>query len=237
MSEFVHDLYRIFGNCLRFNNISGDSFRPVARSMCGTSIGLMAIFFPPKKPVYPRLLYCWSECLDVLDAALTLKNPDDGYPTIHYFLHPVSFYFGGVLPQDYVEKVKKPIDFGTITSNLFEGVYQTVQEFVSDCRLVTANCKTYYSGRNDGVMFVGQAARLEDFLSGHLDAILKYDASPRGADARKAALTPQPIELSRVPAKMMLALIDSLRSATYTDKATKVGSSYTKLLSYSFYSS
>lgn len=223
VSEFVHDLRRIFGNCLRFNNTDGDSFRPVAKSMTDTSIGLMTIFFPrTKKPVYPSLLYCWRECFDILDAALTLKNPDDGYPTVHYFLHPVSFYFGGTLPQDYAEKVKKPMDFGTITSNLFEGIYQSVQEFVDDCRLVTANCKAYYDGRNDGVMFVGQAARLEEFLSGRLSAILNYDASPQGAEGRKAALGPPPIELSRVPTKMMLALLDSLRNATYTDKATKL---------------
>jgi hypothetical protein len=95
------------------------------------------------KPLYPKLLYCWTMCLKIIDEALGLQNPDDGYPTIHYFLHPVSFYFGGIFPPGYLEKVTVPMDYGTIMTKLMEGSYQTVKDFVSDCRLVTSNCKVF----------------------------------------------------------------------------------------------
>eukprot|EP01083_Nonionella_stella_P129431 392749_1 len=96
--------------------------------MAQTSEDLMILFLPKtKKPMYKKLLYCWKRCLEIIDDALALKNPDDGYPTVHYFLHPVSFYFGGVLPPDYLGKVKNPSDFGTITSKVLEGVYQNIE--------------------------------------------------------------------------------------------------------------
>ena len=174
------------------------------------------------KPLYPRLLYCWKKCLQILDHALTLKNPEDQYPTAHYFLHPVSFYFGGQVPPDYLQTVSTPIDFGTITSKLVEGNYQKVQDFVSDCRLVTANCKAFYAGKTDGAMFIVIAQRLEQFLSGHLDKLLRYDTSQQGITAKKEDSNPAILDHSRPPKSFMTALLQNLRNTTYKDRVTKV---------------
>ena len=97
--------------------------------------------------VYPPLLYCWKLCLSILDTLLKTTNPNDGHQTVHYFLHPVSYYFGGQLPEDYLSTVKTPMDLGTVTSKLFEGGYQSVGSFVADCRLIVENCKSYYADR------------------------------------------------------------------------------------------
>lgn len=66
--------------------------------------------------LYPPLLYCWSFCIKVLNTLFNLTNPSDGQPTVLYFLHPVTAYCGGQYPPDYLNLVKKPMDFGTITS-------------------------------------------------------------------------------------------------------------------------
>jgi len=224
VSEFILDFRSIFGNCLRFNALAGDSFRPVAESMTRTTEDLMHLFVQSHcaKPLYPKLLYCWKSCLQILDKALTLKNPEDGYPTAHYFLHPVSFYFGGQLPHEYLEKVRTPIDFGTITSRLFEGTYQTAQEFASDCRMVTTNCKAFYAGNQEGALFILQATRLEQFLAPLLDGLKRYDASQQGVNAKKLAQNPFIEDLTKPPKSFMTSLLQFLRGVSYPDRATKV---------------
>ena len=94
--------------------------------------------------IFPKLLYCWKSCLETLDAVVGLHNPDDKQQTAYYFLHPASVYYKGKLPQEYIDKVKNPMDFGTITSNLIEGSYQTIEAFVKDCKLVTSNCRAFH---------------------------------------------------------------------------------------------
>jgi hypothetical protein len=161
-------------------------------------------------------------CLKIIDEALGLQNPDDGYPTIHYFLHPVSFYFGGIFPPEYLEIVTVPMDFGTITTKLMEGSYQTVKDFVSDCRLVTSNCKVFYNGNPEGAIFVGQASRLEEFLSSRMDSILRYDASQQGMNAKQIAQNPPVTDLLKPGTDFMRSLLDFLRELVYTDSTTKV---------------
>jgi hypothetical protein len=227
VSEFALDMRRVFGNCLVFNNTAHDSFRPVAVKMISLSEDIMHLFIQcPQNTngggrLYQTILYCWKECLEIIESALELKNPDDGFPTIHYFLFPVFFYYGGLLPQDYAEKVRTPMDFGTITSRIVEGFYQKVEDFVSDCKLVTSNCMLFYKDRTDGSIFVGQAQRLEDFLSSKLDLLLKYDASPQGDYARKISCNPVSIKLKTVPQSLLLNALEALRNLNYVDKATK----------------
>jgi len=224
VSEFASDLRQIFGNCLLFNALAGDSFRPVAQSMANASEELMHLLIQQHSAtsIYPKLLYCWKMCLQIIDKALELKNPDDGYPTIHYFLHPVSFFFGGGFPPEYFEKVKTPMDFGTITSKLMNGTYQRVDTFVSDCRLVTANCKAFYMGKPEGAVFVDQAMRLEEFLSQHIEVIERYDSSQQGSAAKLFVLNPPVADLIKPRKDFMTSLIAYLRDLTYTDSTTKV---------------
>ena len=177
------------------------------------------------KPLYPKLLYCWDECLKILDTILDLKDPDDKKNTVYNFSFPYYFYFGGKASpawQEYKDKIKFPMDFGTITSNLFEATYQSAEAFVRDCRLVTSNCKAFYQGKDDGAIFIAQASRLEDVLSPRLDALLQYDRSEKGMDARKIANSFAVVKLLKPPKAFYTSMLVDLRDTTYTDKYTKV---------------
>jgi len=219
ISEFVRDVRRTFANCLRYNTSVKDGFRPVAMEMQSTSEELMGYFL--SQAPYSRLLYCWKLCVSVLDALLNLTNPDDGHQSAHYFLHPVSFYCGGNFPPDYLQKILRPMDFGTITSSLMEGVYTSVAAFCADCRLVLQNCYTYYSGKEEGQFFVSLAKRLEALMTQQLDALMRYDASPRGARAAALADTSVP-KPPKPPQELLLAILADLRNLSYMDKFTKV---------------
>lgn len=125
VGQFVLDLRRIFANCLRFNTSMKDRLRTMSVELLSTTEDLQVAFLirgqnPPLQAgapdVYPPLLYCWSFCIKVLNTLYNLTNPSDGAPTVLYFLHPVTCYCGGQYPPDYLTLVKKPMDFGTITS-------------------------------------------------------------------------------------------------------------------------
>lgn len=148
----------------------------------------------------------------------------NGKSTGWYFspksIQPVSFYCGGAFPPDYSEKVTKPMDFGTVTSNLLEGKYQVVDEFCNDCRLVLNNCVTYYNGREDGKLYMEQANRLNEVLSQQLEQLTRYVKSSRGAaDQARAAAT---VMLDVPPVPALVSVLEELRALKYTDKATKI---------------
>lgn len=228
VSEFVNDIRRIFANCLRFNDNADNLLRPIASDMLSSSENAMNLFLSQQQgvavvsPPYPKLLYCWKRCMLVLNELLKLKNPDDGFPTAHYFMHPVSHFWGGVFREDYTEKVKQPMDLGTVTAKLCEGVYQTVEAFIADCRLVPANCEAYYSKRDDGPQFMAQAARLNQFMSTQLENLFDYDRSNDGTEAKKIAMDSSQSPLLKVPKAFFTSMLQELRGSTYTDKFTKV---------------
>jgi Bromodomain len=146
LESFVTDLRRVFANALRYNTSIKDSLRPVAVECLEQAEILLLMFVARQAPQsYQPLLYCWKVCIGILDTLYNLVNPTDGQPMAYYFLHPVSVYCGGKFPPDYVEKVSKPMDFGTVTANLVEGKYQTAEAFATDCKLVLQNCQAYYA--------------------------------------------------------------------------------------------
>jgi len=227
VSDFAHDLRRIFANCLRYNTNPNDKpFRDLAKAFLESTDKYMYMLIQhpvsSSKNIYPTLLYCWTTCLDILNRIVYLESPEDKGQTAWFFLQPVTYFFGGTLPAEYQEKVKKPMDFGTITSNLIEGIYQNVDSFVKDCRLVTTNCKAYYVGRDDDVMYAAQANRLEQYLSPQLDQLEKYDKSQQGQDARKAFKSPDLIKLLKPTKPFYNSMLEDLRRTTYTDKYTKI---------------
>lgn len=228
IADFVFDLRRIFANCLRYNTTIQDSFRPLAVDILTLAEELLASFVAkPETPsvVYPPLLYCWKLCVSILDAVTNITNPTDGHQTAHYFMHPVSFYFGGVLPQDYLSKVKRPIDLGTVTSTLLEGKYYSVQSFATDCLLVNENCIAYYGGTPEGGMFTEQAGRLHALMKHQLDALMRYDQSNASAPAKAAYVSLAAVLLPKPPPTFLLSILKDLRAVKYTDKFTKVRNS------------
>lgn len=226
-SAFVLDLRRIFANCLIYNS-QVSTFRRVGVDVLATAEQLNTVFLAqPEHPtvVYPPLLFCWKLCLSVLDTLYNLKNPEDGISTALYFLYPVSFYCGGQFPADYLTKVTKPMDFGTVTKQLLEGQYISVDQFEADCRLVLDNCTVYYGGREDGVIFTEQASRLRGVLQQQMTALKKYIKSPQGEALRRATQnTVNTVSLPKPQIHLLLGIIEDMRSSNYTDKATKVRS-------------
>lgn len=230
LESFCLDLRRVFANAMKYNTTIKDSLRPLALQILQSAEKLLQMFIYRLYPEsYPPLLYCWKVCVDILSTLYNLVNPSDGQPLAYYFLHPVAVYCGGQFPVDYKEKVSKPMDFGTVTANLLEGRYQSVEAFSSDCRLVIQNCQTYYNGRPEGKVFVDQALRLNDVLSTQLLQLARYDKS-KGASGRKKLqdeMLPSNI-LSRVvlpnqpPTALLLAILQEMRALQYTDKATKI---------------
>jgi len=227
----VVDIRRVFANCLRYNTGVNDSFRPVAKDMLASAEEILALFVAqpePTKVLYPPLLFCWKLCLSIIDRLLNMTNPGDGHQTVHYFLHPVSFFFGGELPDDYTAKVKTPMDFGTVTSRLFEGTYQSVGAFVSDCRLIVENCRSYYGDKANGdgedassaASFVEQAGRLHDLMAQQMGALVRYDQSAAAAQAKVAPVAP--IRIARPTVAFMSNMVTELRATKYTDKYTKL---------------
>jgi len=231
VAEFVRDLRRVFGNCLRYNTSINDlkctdGFRPVATKMLSYAEECLNYFIAEKElpySVYPKLLYCWKICLGVLDTLLFLSNPDDKLQTTHFFLHPVSFFFGGSYPPEYLQKVKNPMDLGTVTSKLVEGEYQSVGAFVSDCRLVCENCFAFYGDRNDGMLFTQQAKRLQDAMAQTLGALVRYDQENCAKMNQINNLN-----LSELKSKFhskkspLVQLLKELRDVFYTDRFTKL---------------
>lgn len=217
-TSFVLDLRRIFANALIYNTSIKDSLRPVAVEVMEEAEILLQVFLAGQ--TFPPLLYCWKLCVAVLDTLYNLVNPTDGQPTALYFLHPVSYYCGGQFPPDYLEKITKPMDFGTVTANLLEGRYQSLDDFCNDCRLVIANCRTYYSGRDDGRIYVEHANRLNEVLSQQVEQLARYVKSSRGAADQAKTLSP--VVLPVPPPALLLSVLEDLRALKYTDKATKI---------------
>mmetsp|Transcript_2497 Transcript_2497/g.6005 ORF Transcript_2497/g.6005 Transcript_2497/m.6005 type:complete len:1362 (+) Transcript_2497:369-4454(+) len=234
VAAFVWDLRRIFGNCLRYNSTNGKgSLRPIAIETLEAADQLCTFFLAKHEhqqnplastTLYPPLLFCWKFCVGVIDTLYNLTNEDDGNPTAYYFMHPVSFFFGGTLPADYLHKAPKPMDFGTVTSQLMEGQYTTLEEFETDCKLVISNCMAYYGGKPESQMFCNQASRLNQVLEQQLGGLNRYVKSSSGLLAQKSAtlgistatLLPKP------PIPLLLNILAELRDQKYTDKATKI---------------
>ena len=242
LDAFVFDLRRIFANALRYNTSIKDSLRPLAVEGLQCTEQLFMMFLARNCSVsggsnssasapYTPLLYCWNVCINILDTLYNLVNPIDGQPMAYYFLHPVSVYCGGKFPTDYLELVKKPMDFGTITANLIEGRYQTTEAFANDCRLVVQNCQTYYQGKEESRVFLDQAMRLNECLSTQLSQLARYDKSMKGESERRKLqqLINNPTRISQElvlpnqpPIAIYLSILDEMRSMNYTDKGTKI---------------
>jgi hypothetical protein len=226
IASFVLDLRRIYSNCLRYNTSIKDSLRPVAARGLETIEKLLTVFLAKPEsptPVYPPLLFCWRLCLSALDTLYNLTNPEDGQMTAYYFLYPVSFYCGGQFPPDYLQKIAKPMDYGTVTSNLIEGRYSTLAEFEADCKLVLENCITYYGGQPDSKVFTDQATRLKAVLQTQLDGLNRYIKSSKGqTQQREAQMAVATVHFPKPPIPLLLGIVEEMKALKYTDKMTKV---------------
>ena len=221
IDAFVLDLRSIFANALRFNSIPKDKIRLAAVAVLEDVERLLSFFIAhPEAPhlVYPPLLYCWKQCIEKLDVVLAMKNRNDGLQTAFYFLHPVSYYFGGTFPIDYLEKIGpngEPMDFGTIVTKLLTGVHQSVGAFAADCRKTCENCKKYYANKIEGALFVEQSDRLMEVLGTEVGSLVVSDQQ-RGVGVPN--LPPPPIRIPIPTKEFMKTIMRDLRNTSYTSR-------------------
>mmetsp|Transcript_3177 Transcript_3177/g.7062 ORF Transcript_3177/g.7062 Transcript_3177/m.7062 type:complete len:894 (-) Transcript_3177:256-2937(-) len=186
---------------------------------------IYASFFLAKhelpKVAYPSLLYCWTDCVKAIDELIQLTNPEDGLQTAWYFLHPVSYFCGGEYPDGYLDKVKKPIDLGTIIQHLLTGSYKSVGAFVADCRSVSDNCHAFYAGNDEGEDLCNKAKRLYGSMEKNLGQLFLFDQSEKGAKAREKA-TSKYMTIKRPEKDFLKGIMSELRAATYTDRSAKI---------------
>lgn len=72
------------------------------------------------------------------------------------FVDPVDFEALDL--PDYPTVIKNPMDLGTVSVKLEEGLYMTIAEVMADLQLIWDNCKTYNSADS---LIVGHAKKLE----------------------------------------------------------------------------
>lgn len=224
LDDFVLDLRRIAANCLQYNTTLDDSFRPLAVDFLATAEDLCKLFLAKHelpKVVYPSLLYCWKDCVKAIDELIQMTNPEDGLQTAWFFLYPVSYFCGGGYPDGYLEKVKKPVDLGTIVHDLLTGRYDNLGAFVADCRAVSENCHAYYEGNDEGAPLCEKADRLRASMEESLGRLFLFDQSEKGARERERAAS-RYMTIKRPEKGFLRDIMRELRAATYTDRSAKI---------------
>ncbi|ETW76825.1 hypothetical protein HETIRDRAFT_28761, partial [Heterobasidion irregulare TC 32-1] len=58
----------------------------------------------------------------------------------------------------YAEAIKRPMDFGTITTKVAKGKYRSLEEFAADFHLVISNAKSF---NPPGTIYHAEAERIE----------------------------------------------------------------------------
>ncbi|KIM60265.1 hypothetical protein SCLCIDRAFT_124705, partial [Scleroderma citrinum Foug A] len=84
-------------------------------------------------------------------SVLTQWNRKDDYA---FFIKPVD----ATQIPGYSDVIKNPMDFGTMTSKVERGKYRSLEDFVSDFRLVTMNAKIF---NPSGSIYHAEAERIE----------------------------------------------------------------------------
>ncbi|GBE77479.1 Transcription initiation factor TFIID subunit 2 [Sparassis crispa] len=88
----------------------------------------------PKKPSPQTTPLHEKKCRDLFKTLTKL-------PDARIFLKPVDPVLDGC--PTYYDEIKEPMDFGTMSNKLGEGVYTTMEDFAKDIELIFSNCRTF----------------------------------------------------------------------------------------------
>ncbi|THH15407.1 hypothetical protein EW146_g5058 [Bondarzewia mesenterica] len=95
---------------------------------------------------------------EVLTTLITKIKKKDAYA---FFLRPVD----ASKVQGYADVIKRPMDFGTMTSKVERNKYRSLEEFAADFHLVASNAKTF---NPPGTLYHTEAERIETWGSEHI---------------------------------------------------------------------
>lgn len=87
-----------------------------------------------KPPVVQATPLNDKKCKDLLRALAKV-------PEAAIFMHPVDPIRDGC--PTYLDEIEHPMDFGTVTTNLINGEYETMEDFKKDIELVFSNCRQF----------------------------------------------------------------------------------------------
>lgn len=108
---------------------------------------------PKRSPVYPIMLTLLTE----------MQNSPSNWP----FLQPVN---KKEVP-DYYEVIAEPMDLSTMEVKLENNAYETLDDFIYDCRLIFNNCRQY---NGESTTFYKNANKLEKVLINKLKDYPEY---------------------------------------------------------------
>ncbi|KAJ7283117.1 hypothetical protein O6H91_Y346900 [Diphasiastrum complanatum] len=141
----------------------GDNSRGVDLALHPAAVEGMAGFGTRPEAVGPDR-DIWSECMNILDDLLKSRNA-------WAFEKPVLVIWPHLF--DYSNRIKTPMDLGTVKSKLQSGEYSNPQEFAADVRLTFTNALAY---NEEGSMFYNSAQQMK----------LRFDSKFRSVDMKLA---------------------------------------------------
>ncbi|GMH90629.1 hypothetical protein TL16_g11824 [Triparma laevis f. inornata] len=106
---------------------------------------------------YPELCFDWRTCLRVLEHGIKTN-------LCHWFLYPVPSYFQGNYPHQYLEIIKQPLDFLTITNMIVTSEIKSRFVLKEKMEVVFNNCKKYYDKRPGGQQYTQMADKMLGWL-------------------------------------------------------------------------
>ncbi|KAH9933690.1 hypothetical protein B0H21DRAFT_759894 [Amylocystis lapponica] len=106
---------------------------------------------------------------EVLSKLIVQIKKKDDYA---FFLTPVD----PAQVSGYADVVKRPMDFGTMSTKVARGKYRSLEEFAADVRLVTANAKTF---NPPGTIYYTEADKIEAWALEHIaraaSTVIEYE--------------------------------------------------------------
>jgi hypothetical protein len=190
-NEFALDARRVVGNFLRYNCTKDDfklrqfmvkiltKFEKLWQKLEETTNSAEFIFSKPMASL-PQLLGGIEELYKT-----------DG---IMNFIYPSRYYFQGPELTEYLKVIRRPMDVGSVVSNIIEGLYTTNQDIIDDMSLIANNCKTYWAANMvngkltaDAEEYIRQSAALKDCMV----RVVQSAAGQSAATPAPAAVAPK----------------------------------------------
>lgn len=182
LDDFAHDVRLIFANCLVYN--SDVVISKVMRSHAVTLMKLFESQFAKIGGSWPGIPERWK-CHQILQELLGHRS--NGQETAQWFKYPFETYYDSPeqVPYGYRQKIKAPMDIGTVSSRLHLGIYKRFSEFADDLRLVFDNCITYWKTEPYGQAYCESAEVLIKLLETQSALVLRSSSSGPSDDKSK----------------------------------------------------
>jgi len=141
VSDFSADVNQVWDNAHAFNQEGSDIFDAAAQLRMDFEHRMRAVADGPLREGGRGGSGCSSLLGDELAQCKALLRELKKKPEAEAFTTPVDWKALGI--PDYPTIIKRPMDLGTVASNLDAGQYSSVHQVAQDVELVWANAMTY----------------------------------------------------------------------------------------------